>query len=72
MGIAEAEEDKSGPISPEGNFLLHMDNQNSEDEGVPNAVAAAFYDRKADKWHRSKAQTPEGRYGYEGILLKEN
>jgi hypothetical protein len=57
-------------VSPEGNFLLlHAENLRIE-SFVPNAVIAAFYDRKAGRWHQSKLETPEGRYGYEGILVR--
>ena len=57
-------------VSPEGNFLL-LHAENLRIEGfVPNAVIAAFYDRKAGRWHQSRLETPEGRYGYEGILVR--
>ncbi len=57
-------------MSPEGNFLmLHAE---SKDIAAfrPNAIISAFYDQSTGKWHKQRFVTPEGRYGYIGILLK--
>jgi hypothetical protein len=60
-------------VSPEGNYLLlHADNNSALDFMTPNAMVAAFYERKTGKWHPSRLETPEGRYGYQGILLRGN
>jgi hypothetical protein len=56
-----------GSVSPEGNVLiLHAETS----KGRPNAVIAAFYDAASDTWHKSRFETPEGRDGYETIILK--
>ncbi len=57
-------------ISPEGNFLLLHAESNQMEAFVSNAVVAAFYDNDAKAWSRSRLETPEGRYGYEGVLLR--
>jgi hypothetical protein len=57
-------------ISPEGNFLiLHAESQQMQ-AFVPNAMIGAFYDHQDGKWYKSRIVTPEGRYGYVGIILK--
>ncbi len=38
--------------------------------GAPNAIVAAFYEHSTGKWYKSRFVTPEGRYGYIGIILK--
>jgi hypothetical protein len=54
-------------MSPEGNFLLlHA----RDGVSVPNAVVAVFYEAATGLWHTSGFPTPEGRCGYEGILLR--
>jgi hypothetical protein len=57
-------------ISPEGNFLLLSAESGDSTAGRPNAVVAAFFDHAAGAWHESRIATPEGRYGYEGIVLR--
>lgn len=57
-------------ISPEGNFLLLWAESNEMTAFKPNVVLSAFYDRAADRWHMGRIVTPEGRYGYVGILLR--
>lgn len=57
-------------ISPEGNFLIMHAESPQFTAFVPNAVIAAFYDRATDKWYASRLETPEGRYGYIGIVLR--
>jgi hypothetical protein len=57
-------------LSPEGGaLLLYADHQNME-IGVPNAITAAFYDPATCRWHESHMDTPEGRYGYMGLLVR--
>ncbi len=57
-------------MSPEGNFLmLHAESKDIE-AFRPNAIISAFYDQSTGKWHKQRFVTPEGRYGYIGILLK--
>jgi hypothetical protein len=59
-------------ISPEGNLLvLHAENY-VEKALSPNAVIAAFYDNRTNKWRLNRLDTPEGRNGYEGIILRGN
>jgi len=57
-------------VGAEGNFLLLHAESNQMEVFQPNAVIAAFYDREGGRWYRSRLKTPEGRYGYEGILLR--
>ena len=57
-------------VSAEGNFLLLHAEDNQMEAFVSNAVIAAFYDCGSNKWCQSRLETPEGRYGYEGILLR--
>jgi len=57
-------------ISPEGNFLIMHAESPDFTAFVPNAVIAAFYDHETNQWHTSRLVTPEGRYGYIGIVLK--
>ncbi|GMW02812.1 MAG: hypothetical protein AMXMBFR84_39480 [Candidatus Hydrogenedentota bacterium] len=56
-------------ISPEGNFLTLYAETAEMQYGKPNAIIAAFFDAADGTWHTSRMETPEGRYGYEGILL---
>jgi hypothetical protein len=56
-------------VNTEGDFLLLHAKDAKMEAFVPNAVIAAFYDCASKEWHRSRLETPEGRYGYEGILL---
>lgn len=57
-------------VGPEGNFLVLYAESSRSTAGDPNGVIAAFYERATDTWHRSRIETPEGRYGYEGIILR--
>ncbi|MSS71380.1 MAG: hypothetical protein EXS64_07810 [Candidatus Latescibacteria bacterium] len=57
-------------VGPEGNFLVLYAESGQSTAGDPNGVVAAFHDRTTDRWHRSRIETPEGRYGYEGIILR--
>jgi hypothetical protein len=57
-------------VSPEGNFLLLSAESGDSTAGRPNAVAAVFFDHATGAWHQSRIPTPEGRYGYEGIVLR--
>ncbi len=57
-------------MSPEGNVLaIYAETQNF-DIYKPNALITAFFDRKTGQWHQSRIETPEGRYGYVGIVLR--
>lgn len=56
-------------IGSEGNFIVLYAEFADSTAGTPNAVTAAFYERASDRWHLSRIATPEGRYGYEGIVL---
>ena len=52
-----------------GNFLvLHAEDTNHTPR-FPNAQIAVYYDAETDSWHRSRMETPEGRFGYVGIVL---
>lgn len=57
-------------ISPEGNFLIMHAESPDFTAFKPNAVIAAFYDCATAKWYTSRLETPEGRYGYIGIVLR--
>ncbi len=57
-------------VSPEGNFLILHAERSDFQAFNPNAVIAAFYDHETGKWYKSRLVTPEGRYGYEGIILR--
>ncbi len=57
-------------VSPEGNFLLLYAESPQMQAFVTNAVWAAFYEKATGKWHKSRMITPEGRYGYEGIIVR--
>jgi hypothetical protein len=57
-------------ISPEGSFLLLHAESKQMEAFVPNAVISAFYDCSDNKWYQGRLETPEGRYGYEGILVR--
>jgi hypothetical protein len=57
-------------ISQEGNFLiLHAESSDMQAFNA-NALIGGFYDHKTGTWHRSRIVTPEGRYGYVGIILQ--
>jgi hypothetical protein len=59
--------------SSEGNFLLlHAEKEDANDFMAANAVISVFYDCATGKWHKSRTETPEGRFAYEGILLQGN
>lgn len=56
-------------ISPEGNLLvLHAETQ-VQSAFYPNTVISAFYDNSKNTWYLSRLETPEGRYGYEGVIV---
>jgi len=57
-------------IGSEGNFVVLYAESADSIAGTPNAVTAAFYEHASDGWHCSRIPTPEGRYGYEGIVLR--
>ena len=57
-------------VSREGNFLLLHAEAGQMEAFHPNALVGAFYEKASGKWHRSRFETPEGRYGYIGIILK--
>ncbi len=56
-------------VGPEGNFVVLYAESADSNAGSPNAVTAAFHEQATDRWHVSRIATPEGRYGYEGIVL---
>jgi hypothetical protein len=54
-------------VNEEGDFLLlHARDGTS----LPNSVVAKFYEAATGEWHTSEFPTPEGRCGYEGIVLR--
>lgn len=54
-------------VNAEGDFLLlHARDGTS----LPNSVVAKFYEAATGEWHTSEFDTPEGRCGYEGIMLR--
>jgi len=57
-------------VSPEGNFLVMHAEVPEMEAFKPNAIVAAFYEQATGKWHKSRFVTPEGRYGYIGIILR--
>jgi len=57
-------------MSPEGNFLIMCAETNDMQAFQPNAIISGFYEQATGKWYRSRFVTPEGRYGYIGIILK--
>jgi hypothetical protein len=57
-------------VSPEGNFLLLYAESAQMRAFVTNAVWAAFYEKTTGTWHKSRMITPEGRYGYEGMIVR--
>ncbi|HIJ72556.1 MAG TPA: hypothetical protein HPP83_00505 [Candidatus Hydrogenedentes bacterium] len=56
-------------MSPEGNFLIMCAETNDIEAFRPNAIISGFYEQATGKWYTSRLVTPEGRYGYIGILL---
>ncbi|MEN6665782.1 MAG: hypothetical protein ABFD85_17455 [Phycisphaerae bacterium] len=58
--------------SPEGNFLLLHAKSSNMKAGTANAIVAAFWEQAAGKWHYSELPTPEGRYGYAGVIVRGN
>lgn len=56
-------------ISPEDNVLVLSATDQEQAAGKANSLTADFYDAAQDRWYTSTVATPEGRYGYEGILL---
>jgi len=57
-------------VGADGNhLLLHAEDANHMIR-LPNAMIGLFYDAATDSWHKSRMETPEGRYGYVGILLR--
>lgn len=57
-------------IGPEGNFLVLYAESAESNAGTPNGVTAAFHEASSGRWHFSRIATAEGRYGYEGIVLR--
>ena len=57
-------------VSREDNFLLLHAEDTCHTAHFPNAVITIFYDRQSDSWHPSRMATPEGRFGYMGIILR--
>lgn len=57
-------------ISPEGNVLILNAETGDMQAFVPNAITSEFYDHATGKWSRSRMVTPEGRYGYMGMILQ--
>jgi len=57
-------------IGSEGDFIVLYAESVDSTAGTPNAVTAAFYERASHRWRFSRIPTPEGRYGYEGIVLR--
>jgi len=57
-------------MSPEGNMLAVYAETQSFDIGRHISLITAFCDRETGRWYRSSIPTPEGRYGYVGIVLR--
>ncbi len=57
-------------VSPEDNYLLLHAEDTNHTSRFANAVMAVFYDRETDSWFPSKMVTPEGRFGYMGIIIR--
>jgi hypothetical protein len=57
-------------IGPEGNLLVLYAQTMEERAYHPNGVIAAFYDQERSRWYLSRLVTPEGRYGYEGVIVR--
>ncbi len=57
-------------MSKEDNFLLLHAEDTCHTARFPNAVIAIFYDRQTDSWFPSRMVTPEGRFGYMGIIIR--
>jgi hypothetical protein len=57
-------------VGPEGNFLVVYTETQEQRAFHPNAVIAAFYDQSVGRWYLSRIATPEGRYGYEGVIVR--
>ena len=56
-------------VDAEGNCLiLHAEDSNHTPR-FPNAMMTVFYDAETDSWHRSRMETPEGRFGYVGAIV---
>lgn len=53
----------------ENHLLMHAEDTNHLIR-FPNAMIGVFYDKATDSWHPHRLVTPEGRYGYVGIVLK--
>jgi hypothetical protein len=56
-------------VSPEGNFICLYAESGDMQYGHAQNTTVAFYEKATDKWYMSKIATPEGRYGYDGIIL---
>jgi hypothetical protein len=57
-------------VDNEGNHLLMHAKETNHLIRFPNEMISVYYDKATDSWHRSSMVTPEGRYGYVGIILK--
>ncbi len=57
-------------MSPEGNFLVMHALDTNHTPRFPNAQICQFYEAETDSWHSSRLETPEGRFGYIGIILR--
>jgi len=56
-------------VDATGNCLILHSEDTNHMPRFPNRMMAAFYDAETDSWHRSRMETPEGRFGYVGIVL---
>jgi len=57
-------------IDASGNHLfIHTEDANQMPR-FPNAMIAVFYEAATDSWHMSRIETPEGRFGYVGIVVR--
>ncbi len=57
-------------VDDQGNFLALHSERTEHYFGVPNKMMSAFYDVETDRWHHSQMPTPEGRYGYVGVIVR--
>ena len=53
----------------DGNVLIFHAEDSNHTPRFPNRMMTVFYDAETDSWHRSQMDTPEGRFGYVGIIL---
>lgn len=55
-------------VSPDNSFLFMHAEDTNHTVRFPNAMIGVYYDRPTDSYHLSRIETPQGRFGYVGII----